>query len=217
MTGERLTCRSSLLAMRGAAQHWDGVYSTKSTDSVSWFQPEPAVSLRLLTATAPPPSSVIDVGAGAGALPDRLLAGGWSDVTVLDVSEAALSRVRSRLGPRAAGLTFVVADLLSWQPTRTFDAWQDRAVFHFLTDVSDRDRYVALATAAVRPRGVVIIGAFAADGPTHCSGLPTARYDAASLGQVFAPVFTLEHAEREQHHTPTVTIQPFTWAVLRHH
>ena len=202
--------------MCAAAAHWDGVYTTKPSESLSWFQQDPLVSLRLLHAAAPPPRSVIDVGAGTSALPDHLLDQGWSDVTVLDVSAAALSQTRKRLGRRADNVTFIRADLLGWPPARTFDAWHDRAVFHFLTRSADQDRYVALTAQAVTAGGVVILGVFAADGPTRCSGLPTARYDAPSLARAFSPVFRLEHHEREEHRTPSHGIQPFTWVVLRH-
>jgi len=202
--------------MRAAAAHWDGVYASKPSDRVSWFQQDPLVSLRLLRAATQPSHSVIDVGAGTSTLPDRLLDQGWSDVTVLDVAAEALAQTRKRLGPRAEDVTFIRADLLVWRPARTFDAWHDRAVFHFLTQPADQEQYVAITAKAVTPGGVVILGTFAADGPTQCSGLPTARYDAPSLARAFSPFFRLEHSEREEHHTPTHVVQPFTWVVLRH-
>lgn len=158
---------------------------------------------------------MIDIGAGASTLVDALLDIGWEDVTVLDISETALTKVGNRLGQRAKAVTFVAADVRSWQPTRTFDAWHDRAVFHFLVEPADRDHYVAMATEAVPPGGVALLATFAADGPTECSGLPTSRYDTDQLVRAFGPSFALEHAERELHTTPFGTIQPFTWVVLR--
>jgi ubiquinone/menaquinone biosynthesis C-methylase UbiE len=169
----------------------------------------------LLTSASPPGGSVIDVGAGASTLADTLVDSGWTDVTVLDVSRTALAVVRERLGERQRSVSFVVADVLSWQPGRTFDAWHDRAVFHFLIRPDQREKYVATASRAVRPGGVLVLGTFAADGPTQCSGLPTARYDADALAAAFAPGFTLEHSEREEHVTPGGAVQPFTWVVLR--
>jgi len=210
-----------------AAEHWDTVYATKATDEVSWFQRQPTTSQRLLTLASSPSGAVIDVGAGASTLVDTLLDAGWSDVTVLDVSAKALALVRDRVsdrvidrphGPpdeRRKSASFVVADALSWQPERTYDAWHDRAVFHFLVLPEQRDQYVATASRAVRPGGVLVLGAFAADGPTQCSGLPTARYDAEELAAAFGPGFSLEHSEREEHRTPGGAVQPFTWAVLR--
>jgi len=217
-----------------AAEHWDTVYGTKATDEVSWFQRQPMTSQRLLTSVSSPSGAVIDVGAGASTLVDTLLDTGWSDVTVLDVSAKALALVRDRVSDRVdrvsdrvgeqphdlprkrpGSTSFVVADVLSWQPERTYDAWHDRAVFHFLVLPEQRDQYVATASRAVRSGGVLILGTFAADGPTQCSGLPTARYDADGLAAVFGPGFSLEHSEREEHRTPGGAVQPFTWAVLR--
>jgi SAM-dependent methyltransferase len=199
-----------------ATGHWDSVFETKASDEVSWFQAVPTTSKRLLECWASPAGSLIDIGAGASTLVDVLLDAGWQDVTVLDVSEAALTKVRNRLGERAEAVTFVAADVRSWQPNRTYDAWHDRAAFHFLVEQADRDRYVAMATHSVTPGGVVVLAAFAEDGPTECSGLPTSRYDTDELVCVFGPAFSLEYAEREEHTTPFGTIQPFSWVVLRH-
>lgn len=206
-----------------AAEHWDTVYGSRSIDDLSWFQRRPSTSVRLLTSVCPPSAAVIDIGAGASTLVDALLDAGWSDVTVLDVSATALSLVRDRVaGPvadppsdRTGAVSFVVADVLSWQPERAYDAWHDRAVFHFLTRPDQRELYVARAAGAVPAGGVLVLGTFAADGPTRCSGLPTARYDARDLAAVFEPGFRLEHSEREEHVTPGGVVQPFTWAVLR--
>ncbi len=202
--------------MEDAAGHWDSVFETKASDEVSWFQAMPTTSLRLLERWASPTGSVIDIGAGASTLVDVLLDGGWQDMTVLDVSAAALTKVSNRLGEGAEAVTFIAADVRSWQPNRTYDAWHDRAAFHFLVEQADRDRYVAMAAHAVTPGGVVVLAAFADDGPTECSGLPTSRYDTDELAHAFGPAFALEHAEREEHTTPFGTIQPFSWVVLRH-
>ena len=202
--------------MEDAAGHWDSVFATKASDEVSWFQAQPTTSIRLLERWASPAGSVIDIGAGASTLVDVLVDAGWQDVTVLDVSAAALTKVRNRLGEGAEAVTFIAADVRSWQPNRTYDAWHDRAAFHFLVEQADRDRYVAMAAQAVTPGGVVVLAAFADDGPTECSGLPTSRYGTDELVCAFGPAFALEHAEREEHTTPFGTIQPFSWVVLRH-
>ncbi len=202
--------------MEDTAGHWDSVFATKASDEVSWFQAQPTTSIRLLERWASPAGSVIDIGAGASTLVDVLVDAGWQDVTVLDVSAAALTKVRNRLGEGAEAVTFIAADVRSWQPNRTYDAWHDRAAFHFLVEQADRDRYVAMAAQAVTPGGVVVLAAFADDGPTECSGLPTSRYGTDELVCAFGPAFALEHAEREEHTTPFGTIQPFSWVVLRH-
>lgn len=201
--------------MSGGAGHWDGVYGSKAVTDVSWYQPRPATSLRLVAAAAAGRRGpVVDVGAGASTLVDELLADGWDDLTLLDVSAAALDVVRSRLGA-APGVRFVASDVRSWSPGRTFRVWHDRAVFHFLTDAAEQAAYADLARRGVAPGGAVVLATFAADGPEQCSGLPTARYEAADLAAVFADGFDLEHAEREEHRTPWDSVQSFTWVVLR--
>ena len=134
---------------------------------------------------------------------------------VLDISEEALAAVRRRTAARSPAPSFVVADLLSWTPARHWDAWHDRAVFHFLTDPDDRASYVATATRAVAPGGIAVVATFAPDGPEQCSGLPTVRYDAEQLAAAFGVGFDLERTEREVHRTPSGGEQPFTWVVLR--
>lgn len=197
------------------AEHWDDVYSSKRTDEVTWFQSEPDESLRRITATASPRSSVVDVGAGASVLVDRLLDLGFHDLTVVDISSNALDAVADRLGDRVVDVTFICSNVLEWHPERTFDVWHDRAVFHFLTRPEDRDRYVALATSSIEDGGHLVLSTFAPDGPTHCSGLEVARYDATGLSEVFGPTYTLVSSDREEHRTPRGAIQPFTWVVLR--
>jgi rhodanese-related sulfurtransferase len=191
---------------------WDTVFAGTAPATVSWYESDPRTSVRLLARAAPPPASVVDVGSGTSFVADRLLANGWTDVTVLDVSAVAGDRVRDRL---RGAVSVITADVLSWVLERTYDAWHDRAVFHFLSTPADRTRYADAAGTAVRPGGALVIATFAPDGPDHCSGLPTARYDEDQLTELFARDFTPEHAERVVHTTPTGAAQPFTWVVLR--
>jgi SAM-dependent methyltransferase len=201
---------------RGIAGHWDAVYGSKAVDDVSWYQPDAGSSTRHVLAAAPTSASrvAVDVGAGTSTLVDELLDEGWR-VTVLDVSAEALAVTRARLGERADAVRFVVADLLAWQPDEGFDVWHDRAVFHFLTDPADRAAYVDAAARAVRPGGAVVLSTFGPEGPEQCSGLPTARYDAAVLGEVFAGAFEVESSGTEVHHTPWGAAQQFTRVTLR--
>jgi trans-aconitate methyltransferase len=157
----------------------------------------------------------LDLGAGSSSLVDVLLAESFEDLTVLDVSETALDSVRRRLAERGQHVNLVHADVLGWEPIRTFDVWHDRAVFHFLSRPEDRFRYVQVAVSGVRAAGTLVVATFASDGPSHCSGLPVSRYDAAGLAAEFEIGFDLVHSEREEHCTPAGVIQPFTWAVLR--
>jgi hypothetical protein len=171
----------------GRAGHWDAVYGRSAEDAVSWFEAEPTFSLELLdrlgVALTDP---VVAIGAGASRLVDALLGRGFSDVTVLDVSDVGLAKARRRLGERAEQVRWVVADLLSWRPVQRYQVWHDRAVFHFLIDPADQARYREVFDAALEPGAAVVIGTFAADGPDRCSGLPTSRYSPEQLSAVVA-------------------------------
>lgn len=194
--------------------HWEAVYLTKPADSVSWFQPHPGPSLDALDRLGlPAGASLIDVGGGASNLVDALLDRGWSDLSVLDISRAALDVAQARLGDRAAGVEWLVADATAWTPDRTYDVWHDRALFHFLTRVSHRAAYRRALEAAVAPSGHAIMATFARDGPERCSGLPVMRYDERSLAEVIGPGFRLRSHWREEHHGPAGQRQMFTWCL----
>lgn len=196
--------------------HWDRIYAASPSTGLSWYEREPTTSMRLIDATDVGTSAVvIDLGAGTSVLVDHLVESGYTDVTVLDVSGRALDEVRQRLGAKSDAVTYLRRDVLSWEPDRHYDVWHDRAVFHFLTDPEDRDRYVEVATGAVRPGGWVVIATFADDGPTQCSGLPVARYSPERLAGVFSAQFSLVEEDREEHVTPAGVVQPFTWVLMR--
>jgi SAM-dependent methyltransferase len=198
-----------------ARRRWEDVYATTGAQRVSWFQPEPEVSLALIVKLGTPTdAAIIDVGAGASRLAGRLLALGFSDVTVLDVSARSLEVARSELGARAAQVRWIEQDLLGWIPQRQYDLWHDRALFHFLVDLAHRKRYLETLAAALRVGGRALIATFAADGPDSCSGLPVARYDAEGLAAAFGAEFVTRASHREEHRTPTNVLQPFTWVAL---
>ena len=196
--------------------HWDEVWRDRDPAEVSWFQPDPDRSRRLVTTHCPDRSApVVDVGGGASRLVDALLADGYRDVTVLDIAEAALDRARHRLGTAAKRVTWVVADVTTWEPDHAVALWHDRAVLHFLTEDTDRRRYVERLTAAVRPGGHAIIATFATDGPEQCSGLPVRRHDPDDLARTVGRAFVPVTFEREVHTTPWDTQQAFTVGVFR--
>jgi trans-aconitate methyltransferase len=205
----------------GVGGHWDHLYRTRSSDQLSWTQPEPAMSLRLIEQLPiGREEPIIDVGAGESTLVDALLARGYHHLTVLDAAPHALDRARARLiaagrSRAAATVTWEVADVLTWRPAQRYRLWHDRAVFHFLTEPADRATYRDLAASTVTPGGFLIVAAFALDGPTHCSGLPVMRYGPAELAAAFAPHFATPRADDEQHHTPSGAVQHFTWVVLQ--
>ena len=193
--------------------HWQGVYQAKGERDVSWFQESPTVSLDLIRATGVShEASIVDVGGGASRLIDALLADGFVSLTVLDLSDKALAASRDRLGARANSIAWIVSDITSWQPTKQYDVWHDRAALHFLTDTSDRAAYADCVRKALRSGGHVIIGTFAPDGPERCSGLPVVRHDAASLTDMLGPSFKLTETRRQNHLTPWGSIQRFQFS-----
>jgi len=190
--------------------HWQQVYETKATDAVSWYQPVPQPSADLLQlAGAAPESGIIDIGGGASTLVDWLLDNGFRDVTVLDLSDAALAAARARLGDAASGVSWIAADVTRWRPARLYDVWHDRAAFHFLTDPVDRAAYLDRLRIALRAGGHAIIGTFAPDGPEKCSGLPVERYDAKRLAATLGGGFRLVDSCRHDHVTPWGSVQRF--------
>ena len=194
--------------------HWQRVYTTKKPAELSWYQLEPEISLRLLTALPRGEGRIIDVGGGESRLVDRLLQAGYTEITVLDVSPAALEQSRRRLGAQAFQVRWLAADILASESPGQFDLWHDRAVFHFLTDPAEQARYTAIAAQSIVPGGYLVIGTFALDGPEKCSGLNVCRYDAAGLAARFAGDFTPVSDCRHLHTTPWGKPQPFTFCVL---
>lgn len=197
--------------------YWENVYSTKGTNAVSWFQEHADRSLRWIrAAAAAPDSSIIDVGGGASTLVDDLLADGFTNITVLDLSSAALAAARQRLGARGGTPRWLEADITKTTlATHAYDVWHDRAVFHFLTSPADRAAYVSTVRRAVKPLAHVIVATFAEDGPDKCSGLPVVRYTAASLHAEFGERFALLMHETEAHRTPFGTVQQFVYCCFR--
>jgi ubiquinone/menaquinone biosynthesis C-methylase UbiE len=197
--------------------HWEKVYTTKATNAVSWFQPHADTSVGLIKSTgAALDASIIDVGGGASTLVDDLLALGYTNLTVLDLSAAALAAARQRLGGKASGVRWIEADITRANlPDREFDIWHDRAVFHFLTSPEERSAYVQAVFRAVKPGGHVIVATFAENGPNQCSGLPVMRYRPDELHAEFGEAFALLKHEKEAHHTPSGTVQQFVYCYCR--
>jgi SAM-dependent methyltransferase len=197
--------------------HWETIYRTKDVHEVSWFQSEARRSLDLITRIcADRAAPIIDVGAGASVLVDNLLAAGYQDLSVLDWSEAALQISRDRLGADSSRVKWMRADVLRSQLDEGgYAVWHDRAVFHFLTDATDRQAYVEQVRRAVRPGGYVLVATFAEDGPDHCSGLPVVRYSAEGLHSEFGTDFQLVISEHEDHRTPLGAEQSFLYCLCR--
>ena len=198
-----------------AAAHWDAAYA-QGDETLSWFEDHPGMSLRMLgSAGVRAADAVIDAGGGASPLTRALLDRGFGDLTVLDISAAGIRHARDRLGPRADQVHWLTADVLSWHPRRRYQAWHDRAVFHFLTTGEHRQQYLRTLDRATAPGAIAVFGCFAPDGPQQCSGLPVARYSAAQLARQIGAGWLVISQAREEHITPAGTIQPLTWVALR--
>lgn len=196
--------------------HWENVYATKSPLEVSWYQAEPVTSLKLIHNTAVAKDTpIIDVGGGASLLVDRLLDAGYEKLAVLDISSTALEHTKKRLGEAAKRIEWHETDVTEFAPPHKYGLWHDRAVFHFLTDAGDRQRYADAARASLLPRGHLIIGAFAVGGPTKCSGLDIVQYEAQAIKIVFGADFDLLEEVSEQHLTPAGGTQQFNFFRLR--
>ncbi len=194
-------------------EHWENVYSTKSTKAVSWFQERATLSLQFIKSAAPHKDIVIiDVGGGASTLVDDLIIANYFNLSVLDISGAALDVAKSRLGQKASDIQWIEGDITSvLLPENQYDVWHDRAVFHFLTDAKDRQSYVAQLTKALKPGGQLIISTFAESGPQQCSNLPIVRYSPEGLQREFGDAFALQEHAFESHITPFETQQAFVY------
>jgi SAM-dependent methyltransferase len=193
--------------------HWDKVYTTKTPQQVSWFEPIPEISLRLMEhAGLSSDTCVLDVGGGDSHVVDQLVSRGLDCLAVLDVSDAALSRARARLGSGAAIPTWINADVTGGWSLKPMDIWHDRAVFHFLTTGEERARYVEHARQVLKPHGTAIIATFAPDGPERCSGLPVCRYSPELLAGELGEQFTLVESVEYAHRTPWGASQSFQYS-----
>jgi SAM-dependent methyltransferase len=199
----------------GRQAHWENVYQTKGEREVSWFQDAPVPSLELVAlAGAEQASAIIDIGGGASRLVDALLARAYRNVTVLDLSGAALAAARELLGRDAERARWIVADITTWRPEAAYDIWHDRAAFHFLNAPDEQAAYAERLRQALKVGGHAIIGTFALDGPERCSGLPVTRHTPQSLAAVLGPGFSLQDSRRHQHRTPWDSVQNFQFSTF---
>jgi ubiquinone/menaquinone biosynthesis C-methylase UbiE len=203
--------------------HWQAVYSTKATDAVSWYQAHAGTSLKFIQATGVNTSAaIIDIGGGASNLVDDLLLQGFNNLSVLDISAAALAVAQERLAQspelkqKAKTIKWIAADITHmYFIENTIEVWHDRAVFHFLTTLEDRAAYKKLLRQTLKPQGHFIIATFAEDGPSQCSNLPVMRYSAEELFAEFSDDFLLCASTKETHQTPFNTTQNFVYLRLQ--
>lgn len=191
--------------------HWENIYLTKKPDQVSWTQAVPEISLEFIRKfNLSKDSGIIDIGGGDSRLVDYLLDEGYSDISVLDISEAAIERTKKRLGERAGKVKWIISDIIDFMPARQYVLWHDRAAFHFQTDLNDIENYLSKLKNAVS--GYVVFGTFSTDGPKKCSGPEIKQYDENGLKEIFKRFgFNATECKRENHITPSGAIQNFVF------
>lgn len=197
-------------------EHWENIYKNKELTKVSWYQSNPERILRHFNALKlPTTAKIIDIGSGNSYLVDHLLDLGYQNITVLDISETALSKAKERLGKRADKVTWIVSDITDFEPTETYDFWHDRAAFHFLSNESDIAAYVSIAGQSISYKGHMIIGGFSEDGPGKCSGIPVKQYSEQTLNETFKPHFNKIECVTINHKTPSEKIQNFIFCSFK--
>lgn len=188
--------------------HWENVYETKNPDQVSWTQETPKTSLDFIRSfQLNKKAKIIDIGGGDSNLVDHLLAEGYENITVLDISAKALEKAKARLGAKAKKVTWVVSDVVDFKPETTYDVWHDRAAFHFLIAPEQIQKYIKITSKNVT--GYLVIGTFSKNGPLKCSGLEITQYSEEELKNKFKNNFTPLNCFTEDHITPFNTTQNF--------
>ncbi|RDI08470.1 class I SAM-dependent methyltransferase [Flavobacterium sp. AG291] len=196
--------------------HWQNIYDTKQLTDVSWYQPIPQTSLDFVVKNnLPKTAKIIDIGGGDSFFATQLLDMGYTDITVLDISEIALERAKERLGNNARKIKWIVADAAHFEPIEKYDFWHDRAAFHFLTEEKDIINYVITANAALSNNALLTIGTFSENGPKKCSGIDIKQYSQQELNEAFTKDFEKLECFNIDHKTPFDTIQNFTFCSFR--
>ena len=196
--------------------HWETVYQKKQFEDVSWFQETPTTSIAFFEKLKLPKSAkIIDVGGGESRFVDYLLANGFKNVTILDISATAIDKKKQALGDKAQSVKWVVSDVVDFQPTEQYDFWHDRATFHFLTQQSDIEKYVTTIQQFVKPKGALILSTFSENGPTKCSGLDIKQYSEKTLSERVEAFFTKVKCVVVDHITPFATVQNFIFCSFK--
>ncbi|MGM0587833.1 MAG: class I SAM-dependent methyltransferase [Bacteroidota bacterium] len=203
--------------MSDTAQHWESIYQKYDPTEVSWYQEQPTLSLELIRQTnVDAHAPMIDVGGGASKLVDLLLEAGYTNLSVLDISKQAIRYAQQRLEDHADQVRWHITDLLNFHPPQTYRVWHDRAVFHFLTEQTDRQQYIQVLKQGLKPGGHLILGAFAVGGPTKCSGLSIRQYNTEILLETLGDDFHINQQQADVHITPRGVQQEFNFYRLQY-
>lgn len=195
--------------------HWENIYGTKKLTEVSWYQAKPEVSLRLIHESGiQKDEAIIDIGGGDSFLVDHLIEAGYTNITVLDISQKAIERAQERLGDKAELVNWIVSDITAFEPKQEYQLWHDRAVFHFLTSPIDIEHYKSCLTQATGINSHLIVGTFSESGPDKCSGIQIKKYSKQELAEEFRAHFKTVELFNIDHPTPFNTIQNFSFVHL---
>lgn len=191
---------------------WNNIYKSKTESKMSWFQESPEKSLELIKELGIDFSEkIIDIGGGDSKLVDHLLDLGFRDVSILDISQEALDKAKMRLQGKNNPIKFITSDITKFRPTEKYKLWHDRATFHFLTEKSQIDKYLQIASQAIEEDGFLVVSTFSKNGPEKCSGLPITQYSDVDLKQLFGKNFTNIKCFEDIHTTPWNTTQSFVY------
>lgn len=192
-------------------KHWETIYTTKAPQEVSWTEEIPQTSIDLIAKFKLPKfAKIVDIGGGDSLLVDHLLALGYTNITILDISQSAIERAKKRLGEKSLQVKWIVSNILDFTPPESYDLWHDRAVFHFLTRKEDIEKYKARLDQTETSH--VVLGTFSKKGPLKCSGLPITQYSIEDINTTFSPQFQIIESFNRDHITPFDTVQNFTFA-----
>ena len=197
-------------------KHWENIYQSKQLKEVSWFQPIPETSLDFIKQfKVPTNAKIIDIGGGDSFFVDHLLAMGYQDITILDISESALRRAKQRLGDLADKVKWIVADAATFAPTEQYDFWHDRATFHFLTDKQEIESYIENTQKSIKQGGILLLGTFSEQGPEKCSGIEIKQYNELTMTALLQRFFEKIKCITIDHKTPYEVIQNFIFCSFK--
>jgi 2-polyprenyl-3-methyl-5-hydroxy-6-metoxy-1,4-benzoquinol methylase len=197
-------------------QHWENIYQNSQPKQVSWYEPIPETSLSIIKRfKLPKDAAIIDIGGGDSLLVDYLLLMGYNNITVLDISEKAIQKAKTRLGEKSKLVNWLVYDVLDFSAIKKYDLWHDRAAFHFFTDINDQEKYIDRVRQYLTANGYLVLSTFSMAGPNSCSGLPVQQYSENSLSILLNRYFEKIRCFTRMHITPFHTVQSFLFCSFK--
>lgn len=201
--------------MTDILSHWDKVYQSKNHTQVSWHQDHATLSFDWILKYTQKNDAIIDVGTGVSILADNLLDEGYTDLSLLELSPAAIKATQERLKTHTDEVSFYNENILNFQSDTQFDLWHDRAVFHFLTNEKDQKIYLNKLNQYLKPQGYFLLATFAPTGPKSCSELDIVQYDKDKITQLLGEKFKLIKTTSEAHPHPNGSTQDFNYFLLQ--